>query len=108
MTIQNQISKILHYFQRPKKSAKVAKERLQIIIAHERVARDKPDYLSALQRDLIDVIAKYVEIDKENVKIELDRQDGCSILELNVTLPNFQERQEALRLREALAETTEK
>ena len=89
MSIQNQFYKILHYFQRPRKSAKVAKERLQIIIAHERVTRDKPDYLSAMQRDLIDVIAKYVNINKDDVKIDLERQDGCSILELNVTLPNF-------------------
>lgn len=94
MSIQNQFSKILHYFQRPQKSAKVAKERLQIIIAHERVTRDKPDYLSAMQKDLIDVIAKYVNINKEDVKIELERQEGCSILELNVTLPNFLDRSE--------------
>jgi cell division topological specificity factor len=92
MSMQNPISKILHYFQRPPKSAQVAKERLQIIIAHERGSKEKPDYLSALQKDLIDVIAKYVEIDKESVKIELDRKDGCSILELNVTLPNFHDR----------------
>ena len=96
MSIQAQFSKILHYFQGPQKSAKVAKERLQIIIAHERVTRDKPDYLSAMQRDLIDVIAKYVDINKEDVKIELERQDGCSILELNVTLPNFIDRKEAV------------
>ncbi len=97
MNIQKRIIKILHYFQRPKKTAKVAKERLQIIIAHERVQRgDKPDYLAALQRDLIDVIVKYVPINKEDVKIELDRQEGCSILELNVTLPNFAERKKRL------------
>jgi cell division topological specificity factor len=95
MNIQSQFSKILHYFQRPQKSAKIAKERLQIIIAHERITtRDKPDYLSALQKDLIDVIAKYVDINKEDVKIELERQDGCSILELNVTLPNFLDKNE--------------
>ena len=94
MRIKNQFSKILHYFQRPKKSAKVAKERLQIIIAHERVTRDKPDYLTAMQQDLIDVIAKYVNINKEDVKIDLERQDGCSILELNVTLPNVIEKGE--------------
>lgn len=105
MSIQTQFSKILHYFQRPQKSAKVAKERLQIIIAHERGTHEKPEYLSALQRDLIDVIAKYVEIDKEKVKIELDRRDGCSILELNVTLPNIHEQQEmAKRKKELVAE----
>ncbi len=93
MTIQTKFSKILHYFQRPK-SAQVAKERLQIIIAHERGTREKPDYLSALQKDLIDVIAKYVKIDKEKVKIDLDRRDGCSILELNVTLPHSLEKSE--------------
>lgn len=98
MSIQNKISKILHYFQRPQKSAKVAKERLQIIIAHERGSHDKPDYLSAMQKDLIDVIAKYVEIDKEKVKIELDRRDGCSILELNVTLPNLGDKKEGAKL----------
>lgn len=103
MNIQSQFSKILHYFHRPKKSAKIAKERLQIIIAHERVTRDKPDYLSAMQQDLIDVIAKYVNINKEDVKIELERQDGRSILELNVTLPNLRDRSESGKV-ECLAE----
>ncbi|TAK74399.1 MAG: cell division topological specificity factor MinE [Gammaproteobacteria bacterium] len=86
MSIQTQLHKILHYFQRPEKSAKVAKERLQIIIAHERGERDKPDYLQAMQKDLLDVITKYVSINREDVKIELERKDGCSILELNVVL----------------------
>lgn len=89
MTITDQLAKIVHYFHRPPKSAKVAKERLQIIIAHERGTRDKPDYLSLLQKDLIDVIAKYVAINKDDVKVELERKDGCSILELNVTLPHL-------------------
>ena len=92
MKIQNHLNKILHYFQRPEKSARFAKERLQIIIAHERGARDKPDYLASLQQDIIDVIAKYVDIDKEQVRVELERKDGCSILELNVMLPNFNEK----------------
>lgn len=89
MNIPSSLTKILHYFQRPQKSAKVAKERLQIIIAHERVERDKPDYLSLLQKDLLDVITKYVAVNKDDIKIELDRKDGCSILELNVTFPNL-------------------
>lgn len=86
--ISDQIVKIIQYLYRPQNTAKVAKERLQIIIAHERGERDKPDYLSLLQKDLIDVIAKYVAINKDDVKVELERKDGCSILELNVTLPN--------------------
>lgn len=86
--ISDQLVKIVQYFYRPTTTAKVAKERLQIIIAHERGARDKPDYLTMLQKDLIDVIAKYVAINKEDVKVDLERKNGCSILELNVTLPH--------------------
>lgn len=103
MKISAQISRIIEYFQRPQKTAKIAKERLQIIIAHERGTRDNPDYLTLLQKDLLDVISKYVAINKEDVKIELERQDGCSILELNVTLPNFAE-QVASSKREVEAE----
>jgi len=88
MSIQTSINKILHYFQRPQKSASVAKERLQIIIAHERGTRDQPDYMASLQKDLLEVINRYVSINRDDIKIDLDRQDGCSILELNVTLPN--------------------
>jgi cell division topological specificity factor len=87
MSIANILARITNHFRKPLDSAKFAKERLQIIIAHERVQRDKPDYFAAMQKDLLDVIAKYVAIDKDDVRVELDRQDGCSILELNVTLP---------------------
>lgn len=89
MKITNQFNKILDYFRQPECTAQLAKERLQIIIAHERVARDKPDYLASLQKDLLDVISKYVEIDRNALKVDLQRnKDGCSILELNITLPS--------------------
>lgn len=88
MNISNKINKILHYFQRGDKTAKIAKERLQIIIAHERNANNKPKYLTLLQKDLLEVIAKYVEIEKKDVKFEVQSQDSCSILEVNVTLPH--------------------
>lgn len=79
---------ILDYFRTRKPStASVAKERLQIIVAHERTTRDQPDYLPQLQQDLIAVISKYVAIDKEMVQVSLDRGQGCSVLELNITLP---------------------
>jgi cell division topological specificity factor len=86
--IQQGVNKILHYLKGPKKTAIVAKERLQIIIAHERNKSGQPDYLEKLQQDLLDVIARYVPIDREAIRIDLDRKDGCSILELNVTLPD--------------------
>lgn len=90
MNLTDKITKIVHYFMRPEKTAKVAKERLQIIIAHERTVRDKPDYLPMLQKDLLAVVAKYVTINKEDVRVELERKDSCSILELNVVLPHIE------------------
>jgi cell division topological specificity factor len=73
-----------------KSSASIAKERLQIIVSHERSTNQKSnsDFLPMLQKEIIDVIAKYfVGIDKNSVKVELQKTDNCSILELNVALP---------------------
>ncbi len=82
---------LFDYFRDRKKSnttASVAKERLQIIVAHERGQRSQPDYLPQLQQEIIDVISKYVKIDRDQVHVALDNQDECSILELNITLPD--------------------
>ena len=72
-----------------KKTASVAKERLQIILAHERSGRShKPDYLPALQRDLIAVIAKYIDINPDDIKVNLERQDNLEVLEVKIELPD--------------------
>ena len=73
----------------PKKqsSASVAKERLQFIVARERSTRGGPDYLPQLQEELLQVVRKYVPVDQDAVNIQLDRESGCEILELNITLP---------------------
>ena len=68
-------------------SASVAKDRLQIIVAHERGQRTTPDYLPALQKELVEVIRKYVNIGNDDVVVALENQGSCSILELNITLP---------------------
>lgn len=73
-------------------SASVARERLQIIVAHERGQRSQPDYLPQLQKDLLDVIRKYVPIEQDQIQVELANQGSCSILELNITLPENEER----------------
>lgn len=85
---------LLDYFRskRNKRSAGLAKERLQILVAHERAARDGLDYLPALQDELLAVIQKYVQVDREAVQIELDREGDCEVLELNVTLPEREKR----------------
>ena len=81
---------ILNFFRSRKKTqtASLAKERLQIIVAHERGQRDEPDYLPALQKELVEVIRKYVNIDQDQVQVALEDQGSCSILELNITLPD--------------------
>jgi len=73
-----------------KKSASVAKERLQIILAHERTGRRRrgPDYLAALQRELVAVVAKYVSIKPEEIKVHLQRQENLEVLEVKIELPD--------------------
>ena len=74
-----------------KKTASVAKERLQIILAHERSGRgaSRPDYLEALQRELVAVISKYVSINPEDIKVHLERQDNLEVLEVKIELPDL-------------------
>lgn len=77
----------IEFFRQNKKStASIAKERLQIIVAHQR-SQERADYLPALQREILAVIKKYVKINDENVRVELERSGDCSVLELNITLP---------------------
>ena len=73
-----------------KKTASVAKERLQIILAHERTGRGAggPDYLPALQRELVAVISKYVSIGPDDIKVHLERQDNLEVLEVKIELPD--------------------
>jgi len=73
-----------------KKTASVAKERLQIILAHERSSRGskRPDYLPELQRELIAVISKYVSIKAEDIKVHLEKQDDLEVLEVKIELPD--------------------
>jgi len=71
-----------------KKTATVAKERLQIILAHERGGRSKADYLPALQRELIAVISKYVSVNPEDIKVNLEKLDNFEVLEVKIELPD--------------------
>ena len=68
-------------------SAQVAKDRLQVLIAHERTGRDGPDYLPMLKQDILNVIKKYVAVGDDALSVQLETQDACDVLELNITLP---------------------
>ncbi|KJS07193.1 MAG: cell division topological specificity factor [Gammaproteobacteria bacterium BRH_c0] len=80
---------LLDYFRKQRKStASVARERLQILVAHDRLRSSGPDYLPQLQQEILAVIRKYVEIGDDDVRVQLDQQGNTSVLELNVTLPD--------------------
>jgi cell division topological specificity factor len=72
-------------------SAKIAKERLKIIVSHQNVklgSSKNPPYLDKLQKEILEVIKKYVYISHKDIRIELDTNNKCSTLELNITLPD--------------------
>ena len=68
-------------------SAETAKERLQIIVAHERISRHTRNVLPAMQKDILDVVRKYIDVDESGISIHLDHDGDCSVLEVNVQLP---------------------
>jgi len=82
---------LMRFFKAKPKTSSVAKERLQLILAHERIGRNAngtaiPDFLPQLQKDLIAVLSKYVKINSEDVKINVDRQDNLDLLEVKIEI----------------------
>jgi cell division topological specificity factor len=77
---------VLSFFLRPR-SAPVARERLQLLLAHERNASDgDSDLLEVLRDEILQVIAKHVAVDRKKLKISLDRQEGLSTLEVETEI----------------------
>jgi cell division topological specificity factor len=74
-------------FRRPG-SAPVARERLQILLSHERGARGQSDLLTILREEILAVIEKHVPIARDNVQIKMDRGEAVSLLEIDVEVPN--------------------
>ena len=80
---------MLSFFRRPRQasSADTAKERLQILLSHERTDRSSPEYLPMLQRDILEVIGRYMRVGGDSVDIRLERGEELSTLEINIELP---------------------
>lgn len=79
---------LLDFFkQRKSNTASIAKERLQILVAHDRLGGG-PSYLPQMQRDLLKVIRKYVAIDNDAVSVSVEQDGNREILELNIVLPD--------------------
>ena len=76
-------------FGKKTKTATVARDRLQSIIAQERAQGTSatPDYLPTLRKELLEVLSKYVNVSLDDIRISQEKQDGMDVLELNITLP---------------------
>lgn len=74
-----------------KSSASTAKERLQIVVSHQRANGSnagKPDYLPQLHKELLEVVSRYTNIDRERIQVQLQNDGDFSVLELNITIPS--------------------
>jgi cell division topological specificity factor len=82
---------LLDYFKSSKTgSASVAKERLQILVAHERTSKNKhrPSYLPQLQQELLQVIQKYINVEQDAITVNFEQDDDQETLEVNIILPD--------------------
>ena len=82
--------RLLDFFRTKPSSADTAKERLQILLAHDRGSSVSPDFIPMMQKDIIAVIGKYVEIDEDKVSIQVENAGSMSTLEVNIELPSDQ------------------
>ncbi|MDF2902056.1 MAG: cell division topological specificity factor MinE [Phenylobacterium sp.] len=78
---------ILNFFTR-NRSAPVAKDRFQLLLAHERVLSGRPDLAAILQKEILAVIAKHIPIDQDKVVVKLDRGSKVSTLEIDIEMPD--------------------
>jgi len=80
---------LLDYFRSSKtNTASLAKERLQILVAHERSSRNQPSYLPKLQQELLEVIRKYVNVGQDAITVNFEQDGNQETLELNIVLPD--------------------
>jgi cell division topological specificity factor len=75
------------FFPKKPASASIAKERLQIVLAHERAGRDSPDFLPRMQKELLAVVAKYIAVKEDQIRVTLGKAGKASVLEINVEMP---------------------
>ena len=77
---------LFNFFQK-RPSATVARDRLQILLAHERTLYGRPDLAAVLQKEILAVIARHIPIDQDKVVVRLDRGAQVSTLEIDIEMP---------------------
>jgi len=78
---------ILSFFSRARTTAPVARERLQLLISHERALNGRTDLAAILQEEILAVIAKHIAIDRNKVNVKLDRGSQFSTLVIDIEMP---------------------
>ena len=85
--------RLIHFLFPPRPtSASIAKERLKIVLSHERASRNAPDFLPVLQKELIDVVGRYVEISDDMIRVNLGKSGDTSLLEINIEIDGAKRR----------------
>ena len=79
---------LLRLISRPTASAPVARERLQILLAHERGLRGQPDLLGVLRAEILAVVSRHIVLDPEKIIVRMDRGTHVSTLEVDIEVPN--------------------
>jgi cell division topological specificity factor len=79
---------ILDFFNRGRRTAPVARERLQVLLAHERSLSGGADLAAVLKQEILEVIARHIPIDRDRVMVKLDRGPQVSTLEIDVEMPD--------------------
>lgn len=77
---------ILNFF-RKQATAPVARDRLQILLAHERAVAGGSDLVAVLREEILAVIKKHVQVDQEKVQVKMERGESVSMLEVDIEIP---------------------
>jgi cell division topological specificity factor len=82
---------LLSLFQK-RTTAPTARDRLQVLLAHERVSTSgQSDLIAKLREEILEVIARHVQLDREKVLVKMERGGDVSTLEVDVEIPNISE-----------------
>lgn len=79
----------LSLLSRRKNTASTARERLQILVAHDRASKATADLMPVLQKEILAVVRKHLSVEQDNVDVRMDRGEGGSMLEINIELPGL-------------------
>lgn len=72
-----------------RRSASVARERLQILLTHERGADGQPDLIPKLREEVLAAVARHVPIEPDKVQVKIERGKGVSLLEIDIEIPGL-------------------